>query len=119
MKNRSPSPAAGPRRGAALIITLIMLVLLSILITGFVVSMRTELPASYSSENTQRTNMIAQGAVSHGISLLRADGTVLVWGLDNYGQASPPAGLKPVTGENVFKRESGVTVQLGNNGLNR
>ena len=53
--------------------TLIMLVFLSILITGFVVSMRTELSAAYSNENIQRTKMVAQAAVVHGIDLLRSN----------------------------------------------
>ena len=43
------------------------------LVTGFVVSMRTELAASYSNEHIQRTKMVAQGAVSHAIDILRTN----------------------------------------------
>lgn len=60
-------------RGAALVLTLITLVVISIIVTGFVVSMRTEMTSSYAVENTQRTKMIAQGAVSHAIELLRSN----------------------------------------------
>ncbi len=64
---------SGRKKGAALVLTLVVLVVTSILVTGFVLSMRTEMTASYAIENTQRTKMIAQGAVAHGLELLRSN----------------------------------------------
>ncbi|MEM7144279.1 MAG: hypothetical protein AAF591_04040 [Verrucomicrobiota bacterium] len=66
----------GPRRnqrGAALIMTMVVLVMMSILVTGFLVSMRTEMVAAHSVEDIQRTKMVAQGAVGHAVNLLRAN----------------------------------------------
>lgn len=53
--------------------TMVVLVMMSILVTGFLVSMRTEMVAAHSAEDIQRTKMVSQGAVSHAINLLRAN----------------------------------------------
>ena len=60
-------------RGAALILTLIVVSMLTILILAYLVTMRTERQAARAYANTQRAKMVAQGAVSHGIAILRAN----------------------------------------------
>jgi hypothetical protein len=61
------------RRGAALVITTITISVLAILIIGFLSAMLTERKAAGSYEDTQRAKLIAQGAVSHAIDLLRTN----------------------------------------------
>ena len=56
--------------GVALIITLSLLVVATILVTGFLVSMRTERQAAQSMANSQLTDVIAQDAVQHATALL-------------------------------------------------
>ncbi|NRB73704.1 MAG: hypothetical protein HRU46_05055, partial [Verrucomicrobiales bacterium] len=65
----------GPNRqkGAALILTLIFVALLTAMVVAFYATMRIEQRASHAFANTQRAKMVAQGAVSHSIELLRAN----------------------------------------------
>ncbi len=63
----------GSGAGVALITTLFMLAMMTILIVGYLSTMRLEVGASASIENAQRTKMIAQGAVSHAINILRTN----------------------------------------------
>ena len=66
---RLPRPPAG----VALVMTLITLSILLILLVAFVSSMSLERQAAHSYEDTQRTKLIAQGAVSHAVDLLRTN----------------------------------------------
>lgn len=59
--------------GIALVITLIALSILVVLLVGFVSSMSLERQAAHSFEETQRAKLIAQGAVSHAVDLLRTN----------------------------------------------
>lgn len=65
-------PRSG-RSGVALVVTLISLSILVVLLVGFVASMSLEQKAAHSFEDTQRTKLIAQGAVSHAVDLLRTN----------------------------------------------
>ncbi len=56
--------------GVALIITLCLLVVATILVTGFLASMRTERQASQAMANSQLTDVIAQDAVQHAAAIL-------------------------------------------------
>lgn len=51
--------------------TLLVVSMLTIMVMAYFITMRTEQQAAYAYSNTQRAKMVAQGAVSHGISLLR------------------------------------------------
>ena len=62
--------STGRDKGVALIITLSLLVVATILVTGFLVSMRTERQAAQAMANSQLTDAIAQDAVQHAIALL-------------------------------------------------
>ncbi|MCB1230527.1 MAG: hypothetical protein KDN19_09690 [Verrucomicrobiae bacterium] len=59
------------RKGAALILTLIVVSMLTILVMAYFVTMRVEMQAAHAYADAQRAKMVAQGAVAHGISLLR------------------------------------------------
>ncbi|MEI9898637.1 MAG: hypothetical protein WDN28_33465 [Chthoniobacter sp.] len=59
--------------GVALVVTLITLSILVVLLVGFVASMSLERRAAHSFEDTQRAKLIAQGAVSHAVDLLRTN----------------------------------------------
>ncbi|MED5586674.1 MAG: hypothetical protein VYB61_09985 [Verrucomicrobiota bacterium] len=61
------------RTGVALVTTMFLLAALTILTIGFIGSMSVESGASGSIQDAQRTKMIAQGAVSHAIDLLRTN----------------------------------------------
>ncbi len=61
------------RRGTALIITLMIVSLLTVLLVGFLASMRLEMRASAAYEDTQRTKMVAKAALSHAIDLIRSN----------------------------------------------
>ncbi|MFV1994071.1 MAG: hypothetical protein ACC661_01445, partial [Verrucomicrobiales bacterium] len=68
--------AIAPRsreRGAALVIALVVLLLMSVIVTGFVVTMRTELGASQAIESSRRAELMAHSALSHAIELLRSN----------------------------------------------
>jgi len=56
--------------GIALVLTLAMLVMITILIVAFTASMRTERQASASMANDVRARLFAQDAVAHAISIL-------------------------------------------------
>ena len=66
-------PWTASERGAALILTLIFVALLTGMVIAFYATMRVEQRASHAYANTQRAKMVSQGAVSHGIELLRAN----------------------------------------------
>lgn len=68
--SRSDSAA---QSGVALVMTLITLSIIVILLVAFVSSMTLERQAANAYEHTQRTKLIAQGAVSHAIDLLRTN----------------------------------------------
>ena len=56
--------------GIALVVTLGILVIATILVVGFVTSMRTERQVSASMANNEIASLIAQSAVDHAISIL-------------------------------------------------
>src|SRR6478735_5866611 len=60
-------------RGVALVMTLITLSILIILLLGFLSTMTIERRAAGAYEDTQRAKLVAQGAVSHAIDLLRTN----------------------------------------------
>lgn len=72
-----PSPFGARRSsdnsGVALVVTLITLSILVVLLVGFAASMSLEQKAAHSFEDTQRAKLIAQGAVSHAVDLLRTN----------------------------------------------
>lgn len=70
---RRGAPVTGSERGTALVLVLSALVLITILITAFVFSMRTEMASSGAVETAQRTKLVAQGALSHAIDILRSN----------------------------------------------
>jgi hypothetical protein len=57
-------------RGAALVLTLAILVIATILVVGFVASMRTERQAAASMANNMNAAIIAQAAIDHATSIL-------------------------------------------------
>jgi hypothetical protein len=57
-------------RGIALVLTLSILVIATILVVGFAASMRTERQAATSIANSQNAEILAQAAVDHAISIL-------------------------------------------------
>ena len=59
------------KRGAALVLTLILVSMLTILVMACFVTMSVEMRAAHAYSDSQRAKMLAQGAVAHGISLLR------------------------------------------------
>lgn len=61
------------RCGVALVTTMFLLAALTILVIGFISSMSVESGASSAIQDAQRTKMIAQGALSHAIDLLRTN----------------------------------------------
>jgi hypothetical protein len=61
------------RAGIALIVTLFMVVMMTVLVVAYVSTMSIEAGASASVENAQRTKMIAQGAISHAVNILRTN----------------------------------------------
>ena len=72
-KRRNLSEKRSFRCGVALVTTMFLLAALTILAIGFIGSMSVESGASASIHDAQRTKMIAQGAVSHAIDLLRTN----------------------------------------------
>ncbi len=58
------------RRGIALVIVLAMIVLITVLVVGFTVNMRTERQASNAIFRSQSAAVAAQGALAHAVSLL-------------------------------------------------
>ncbi|WP_050024168.1 hypothetical protein [Verrucomicrobium sp. BvORR034] len=73
METKKPARQKARRResGAALIMTLFIVGVLTILVVGFLSTMQTERQAAGAYESSQRTKLVAQGAVSHAIELLR------------------------------------------------
>lgn len=69
----SPFKQAARSRGIALVVTLITLSMLVILLVAFASSMSIEKQAAHSYEESQRAKLVAQGAVSHAIDLLRTN----------------------------------------------
>ncbi len=61
------------RRGAALILTLLITAMLTMMVIAFFTTMQIEQRAAHSYADAQRAKMVAQGAVSHGIELLRSN----------------------------------------------
>lgn len=59
------------KQGAALVLTLIVVSMLTILVMAYFVTMSVEMRAAHAYSDSQRAKMLAQGAVAHGISLLR------------------------------------------------
>src|ERR1039457_721951 len=57
-------------QGIALVLTLAILVIATILVVGFATSMRTERQASASMANNTTASLIAQGAIDHAIAIL-------------------------------------------------
>jgi len=68
---KHPSQAMPDQRGSALVITLAFLTIITILIVGFVVSMRTERMAAGSMAENIEAKQVAQSALVHAVSLLR------------------------------------------------
>jgi len=66
------STSAG-RRGAALVMTVITLTVLTFLVVGFLSTMLVERQAASAYEDSQQAKFIAQGAVGHAIDLLRSN----------------------------------------------
>ena len=69
----APNSRNASRSGVALVMTLITLSILVILLVAFASSMSLERQAARSYEETQRAKLVAQGAVSHAIDLLRTN----------------------------------------------
>ena len=76
-------------RGVALVLTLAILVIATIIVVGFVTSMRTERQAAASMANNATATLIAQAAVDHAMSILDK----------NIPQPVPP-GASPVSPTN-------------------
>ena len=72
-KRRKLAGRRSLRCGVALVTTMFLLAALTILAVGFIASMSVESGASASIHDAQRTKMIAQGALSHAIDLLRTN----------------------------------------------
>lgn len=60
-------------QGAALVSTLLIISLLSIIVLTYLSLMSVERQSSQSFSDTQRTKMVAQGAVAHAIEILRTE----------------------------------------------
>lgn len=60
-------------QGMALILTVFMISLLTILMVGFLSSMMTEKRAAHAYEDAQRAKLMSQGAISHAIDILRTN----------------------------------------------
>lgn len=61
------------QRGAALVTTIIVLCVLTVLVVGFLTTMLTERRAATAFEDSQEAKLISQGAVAHAIDLLRSN----------------------------------------------
>ena len=72
-QERSLSQQLIEKRGAALLIVLSTLTILSALVLAFVASMNVESSSSHTIETAYRTKMVAHGALSHAIELLRSN----------------------------------------------
>ena len=59
------------QKGMALVITMALITIITILILGFMVSMRTERLAARSMAENERAKQVAQSALVHAVSLLR------------------------------------------------
>lgn len=59
--------------GVALVMTILVLSMTALLLVGFLSTMRLERRAANAYEDTQRAKLVAQGAVSHAIDLLRTN----------------------------------------------
>ncbi|PTY06480.1 hypothetical protein DB346_00925 [Verrucomicrobia bacterium LW23] len=68
--NRRRGKSGASRRGTAVVITLLFLMILTTLIVGFVSSMRTERIASHSNWTNGQTKHVADCALAHAMSLL-------------------------------------------------
>ena len=64
-------PMNRTENGVALILTLSFIVLTTILIVGFVVSMRTERQAAASMANNEKVKVVAEVGLEHAIALLQ------------------------------------------------
>ncbi|HSJ01948.1 MAG TPA: hypothetical protein VK956_05810, partial [Verrucomicrobium sp.] len=75
MKTSAPpsSKVRSRNSGAALIMTIFILAVLTILVVGFLSTMNTERQAASAYQETQRTKLVAQGAVAHAIDILRTN----------------------------------------------
>ena len=73
LKHFGISYPSSRERGTALLIVLSVLTILSVLVLGFVASMVTESTSSHAVEMSYRTKMVAHGALSHSIELLRSN----------------------------------------------
>ncbi|MEM9479329.1 MAG: hypothetical protein AAGA58_06665 [Verrucomicrobiota bacterium] len=67
------NPESSAVRGMALITTLFLLAMFSILVVAFFESAGNERAAASHIENAQRAKLIAQGAIAHGIDILRTN----------------------------------------------
>lgn len=63
-------PAHPKRRGLALVVILALIVITTILIVAFTVSMRTERQAASSMANDQSAKLLAQNAINHAMAIL-------------------------------------------------
>ncbi len=75
--------------GVAILMVLIAVALLAVLVLGFASNMSTELRISDAVEKTYRAQLLADGALSHAIDVLRTNIPDPV-PLDEIGKASPP-----------------------------
>ncbi len=73
-------------RGVALVIVLSMIVLMTALVVGFTVNMRTERQAAHTMSENERTKLVAETALAHAIGILSS----------NIPQPVPP--IQPVNG---------------------
>lgn len=69
----NPTPQRTRASGMALVLTVFTLGMLTILVVGFLTSMMTEEKAASAYQQSQRTKLIAEGAVNHAIDLLRTN----------------------------------------------
>lgn len=66
-------PRRSRQSGAALIMTVLVLGVLTILVVGFLSTMQTERQASSAYQSAQQAKLVAQGAVSHAVDILRTN----------------------------------------------
>src|SRR4051812_44996459 len=91
-------------QGIALVLTLAILVIATILVVGFTSSMRTERQAAASSANNAAATVVAQAALEHAISLLDK----------NIPQPVPPSAALPAATNWSIRPGLLTTTQSGN-----
>lgn len=106
MRRTKPGKATQSERGIALILTLAILVIATILVVGFVTSMRTERQATTSMANNASASVLASTALDHAVAILDK----------NIPQPAPP-GVPTIAPKNWIISPGLLTIVTGPRGV--